>query len=75
MFCPPLYGDYNYLLQLTKIVNGFDNFYNSKLHLVMIPRCMRASRMVIGEKLSYFLPRYTSQAADTRMGEVHTKFY
>ena len=72
MFCPPLYGDYNYLLQLTKIVNGFDDFYNSKLHLV-IPRCMRVSRKVIGEKnfqLSFFLPRYTSQAADTVTGTV-----
>ena len=70
--CPPLYGDYNYLLQLTKIVNGFDDFYNSKLHLV-IPRCMRVSRKVIAEKnfqLSFFLPRYTSQAADTVTGTV-----
>ena len=62
----------HFVLQLTKIVNGFDDFYNSKLHLV-IPRCMRISRKVIGEKnflLSFFLPRYTSQAADTVTGTV-----
>ena len=60
----------HFFLQLTKIVNGFDDFYNSKLHLV-IPRCMRRSRPLVGEnnfQLSFFLPRYTSQAADTVTG-------
>ena len=34
----------HFVLQLTKVVNCFDDFYNSKLHLV-IPRCMRVSRV------------------------------